>query len=186
MPPNERLSDPRGLKWVCAATEDNISWESVENGTKRLGTKETCQICEPRQTGYRLIPSRPCKWGKEEKKKKRNTREEELQEPPPPPPMPDFKHLHISFLSRPTRLHSASNHPFPQTNQTGCGGVMPSSLTLSSGARRVPAIIGSYWSHWSGRSPHLGPHDPIGVSFHPKLAVWPRSELIRLEINKWI
>lgn len=70
-PPNERLSDPRGLKWVCTETEDNIIWESVENGTKRLGTKETCQMCEPRQTGYRLIPSRPCKWGKKKKQKQK-------------------------------------------------------------------------------------------------------------------
>lgn len=48
--------------------------KSVENGTKRLGTKKTCQICEPRQTGYRLIPSRPCKWGKKKKEtqEKRN------------------------------------------------------------------------------------------------------------------
>lgn len=145
---------------LLAAAEDNISWESVENGTKRWGTKETCQICEPRQTGYRLIPSRPWKWRKRKKKcKKRGIARAATAS--------DAWFQTSLYISvGPTWLHSASNHPFPQTNQTERGRVMPSSLTLWSDARRFPAIIGSYWSHWSGRSPHLGPRDPRGVSFH--------------------
>lgn len=148
---------------LLAAVEDNISWASIENGTKRWGTKETCQICEPRQTGYRLIPSRPCKWGKRKKKRKKRGIARATTA--------SVAWFRMSFYISvgPTWLYSASNHPFPQTNQTGRSRVMPSSLTLSSGARQFPAIIGSYWLHWSGRSPHLGPRDPRGVSFLPSL-----------------
>lgn len=152
---------------LLAAAEDNISWESVENGTKRWGTKETCQICEPRQTGYRLIPSRPWKWRKRKKKcKKRGIARAATAS--------DAWFQTSLYISvGPTWLHSSSNHPFPQTNQTGRGRVMPSSLTLWSDARRFPAIIGSYWFTLIGTLTSLR-------------AAWPQRSFISFEFADWL